>query len=384
MLSYFLSEEEEILVDLVNRIGREYILPYARDWDEEETYDPRPIKALAKADLLGVVIPKEYGGLGFGNFALCLAVEHLSKYCTGVATTYAASFLGAYPILLFGNQEQKAKYLPEVASGRRLCAFALTEPQAGSDAAAIQTRAEQDGDYYVLNGIKQWITNGGIADIYIVIALTDLKKGARGASAFIVERGDPGFSVGRKEKKMGLRASVTTELFFTNCRIPKNRLLGRKGMGFIIALKTLDYARVGVGAQAVGLAQGAMELALKHARTRVQFGQPVYNFQAVSHTFAEMAMRIEAARSLVYQTAKNIDAGAKEISGPSAMAKAFATDVAMWVTERAVQMMGGYGYMRDFLAEKMMRDAKCLQIYEGTNEIQRNVIARELLKYYRN
>ncbi|HIE32570.1 MAG TPA: acyl-CoA dehydrogenase, partial [Thermodesulfobacteriaceae bacterium] len=205
-----------------------------------------------------------------------------------------------------------------------------------------------------------------------------------GASAFIVERGDPGFSVGRKEKKMGLRASVTTELFFTNCRIPKNRLLGRKGMGFIIALKTLDYARVGVGAQAVGLAQGAMELALKHARTRVQFGQPVYNFQAVSHTFAEMAMRIEAARSLVYQTAKNIDAGAKEISGPSAMAKAFATDVAMWVTERAVQMMGGYGYMRDFLAEKMMRDAKCLQIYEGTNEIQRNVIARELLKYYRN
>lgn len=384
MLSYFLSEEEKLLVELVNRIGREYLEPYARAWDEEETYDPRPIKALARADLFGLVIPKEYGGLGFGTMALCLAVEHLSKYCAGVATTYAASFLGAYPILLFGSKAQKEKYLPEVASGRKLCAFALTEPQAGSDAAAIKTRASRDGDYYVLNGVKQWITNGGIADIYIVIALTDPQKGARGASAFIVERGDPGFAAGRKEKKMGLRASVTTELFFTNCRIPKDRLLKREGFGFIVAMKTLDYARVGVGAQAVGLAQGALEVALKHARRRVQFGQPVYHFQAVSHTFAEMAMRIEAARALVYQTARTLDAGAKEISGPSAMAKAFATDVAMWVTERAVQMMGGYGYMRDFPAEKMMRDAKCLQIYEGTNEIQRNIIARELLKYYRD
>lgn len=384
MLSYFLSEEERILVELLNRIGREYIAPYVREWDEKEVCDLRPIRALAKADLFGLVIPKEYGGLGFGSFASCLAMEHLSRYCAGVATTYAASALGAYPILLMGTEAQKKKYLPEIASGRKLCAFALTEPQAGSDAAAIKTRAKREGDSYLLNGIKQWITNGGIADIYVVIALTDPRKGPRGASAFIVERGDPGFSVGRKERKMGLRASVTTELYFTNCRLPRERLLGREGMGFVLALKALDYARVGVGAQAVGLAQGAMELALKHARNRVQFGQPIYNFQAVNHTFAEMAMRIEAARALVYQTARNIDAGLKEISGPSAMAKAFATDVAMWVTERAVQMMGGYGYMRDFLAEKMMRDAKCLQIYEGTNEIQRNVIARELLKYYRD
>ncbi len=384
MLDYFFSEEERLLIDLVNRIGRDYIAPHVREWDENEAYDLRPIKALAQADLFGLVIPEEYGGLGWGTMALCLAVEHLSKYCPGVATTYAASFLGAYPILLFGSKAQKEKYLPEVAAGRKLCAFALTEPQAGSDAAAIRTRAEHDGEHYVLNGIKQWITNGGIADIYIVIALTDPKKGARGASAFIVEKGDPGFVVGRKEKKMGLRASVTTELFFTHCRIPKDRLLGREGLGFIVAMKTLDYARVGVGAQAVGLAQGAMELALKHARTRIQFGQPIYNFQAVSHTFAEMAMRIEAARALVYQTARHLDSGAKEISGPSAMAKAFATDVAMWVAERAVQMMGGYGYMRDYGAEKFMRDAKCLQIYEGTNEIQRNVIARELLKHYRD
>ncbi|HFC97734.1 MAG TPA: acyl-CoA dehydrogenase [Thermosulfurimonas dismutans] len=384
MLDYSLSLEEKLLVDLVERIGREYIAPHAREWDEKEEFDPRPIKALAQADLFGLVIPSEYGGLGWGTLALCLAVEHLSKYCPGVATTYAASFLGAYPILLFGSRAQKEKYLPEVARGRKLCAFALTEPQAGSDAAAIKTRAERDGDYYILNGLKQWITNGGIADIYIVIALTDPRKGARGASAFIVEKGDPGFSVGRKEKKMGLRASVTTELFFTECRIPRDRLLSREGMGFIVAMRTLDYARVGVGAQAVGLAQGAMELSLRHARSRVQFGQPVYHFQAVSHTFAEMAMRIEAARALVYQTARFLDSGAKEISGPSAMAKAFATDVAMWVAERAVQMMGGYGYMRDYGAEKFMRDAKCLQIYEGTNEIQRVVIARELLKYYRD
>ncbi len=383
MLSYFLSEEEELLVKLVNRIGREYIAPHALAWDESETCDPRPLRALAQADLFGLVIPEEYGGLGWGTMALCLAVEHLSKYCPGVATTYAASFLGAYPLLLFGSKEQKARYLPEVAAGRKLCAFALTEPQAGSDAAAIQTRAVKEGDYYVLNGLKQWITNGGLADIYVVIALTDPKKGPRGASAFIVEKGDPGFAVGRKEKKMGLRASVTTELFFTDCRLPKDRLLAREGMGFVIAMKTLDYARVGVGAQAVGLAQGAFELALRHARHRVQFGQPVYHFQAVGHTFAEMAMRIEAARALVYQTARFLDAGGRDISGPSAMAKAFASDVAMWVAERAVQMMGGYGYMRDYGAEKFMRDAKCLQIYEGTNEIQRVVIAREILKHYR-
>ncbi len=383
MLDYFLSDEQKIIVEVADRIGREYIAPYAHRWDEEEICDPRPLRALAKADLFGLFIPEEYGGLGFGTFENCLAIETLSKYCAGVATTFAASGLGAYPILIAGSKEQKAKYLPQVAAGKKLCAFALTEPQAGSDAAAIRTTAQKDGDYYVLNGIKQWITNGGVADIYIVIALTDPKKGARGASAFIVEKGDRGFAIGKKEKKMGLRASTTTELFFSNCRIPKERLLGREGMGFIIAMKTLDLSRPGVGAQAVGLAQGAMELSLHHARKRVQFGQPVYQFQAVSHTFAEMAMRIEAARALVYSVARYIDSGAKSISGASAMAKCFASDVAMWVTERAVQMMGGFGYMRDFLAEKMMRDAKCLQIYEGTNEIQRNVISRELPKFYK-
>lgn len=383
MVDYQLTEEQQILLNLIKEIGETYIKPYALEWDEKEIYDERPIKALAQADLFGIIIPKEYGGLGWGSFEMCLAVEHLSYYCAGVSTTYAASFLGAYPIILFGSKEQKERYLPKIAKGDFLCAFALTEPQAGSDAFAIKTTAKKVEGGYVLNGVKQWITNGGIADLYIVIALTDPTKGPRGASAFIVEKGDPGFSIGKKEKKLGLRFSVTTELFFNDCFVPQERLLSREGMGFIVALKTLDYARCGAGAQALGISQAAMEVSLKHAISRIQFGQPVYNFQAVSHTFAEMAMRIEAARSLVYNVAKNIDQGVKEFSGASAMAKCFASDVAMWVTERAIQMMGGYGYMRDYPVQKYFRDAKCLQIYEGTNEIQRNIIARELLKYYK-
>jgi len=371
------------MLQLIDEIGNEYIKPYALKWDEEEVYDPKPIKALADADLFGIIVPEQYGGLGWGSFEMCLAVERLSYYCAGVSTTYAASFLGSYPLLLFGSKAQKEKYLPDVARGKRLCAFALTEPQAGSDAFAIKTRAEKDGNYYVLNGMKQWITNGGIADIYVVIAVTDPSKGARGATAFLVEKGDPGFSVGKKEKKLGLRASVTTELFFNDCKIPKDRVIGREGMGFIVALKTLDYARCGAGAQALGIAQAALEEALAHATSRVQFGQPVYNFQAVGHTFAEMATKLEAARSLVYNVADYIDSGAKDFSLYSSMAKYYSTDTAMWITERAIQMMGGFGYMRDYSVQKYFRDAKCLQIYEGTNEIQKNVISRELLKYYK-
>ncbi len=383
MLEYYFTEEQKLLVELVRQIGEEYIKPYALEWDEKEIFDYTPIKALSHADLFGIVIPKEYGGLGWGVFELCLAVENLSYFCAGVSTTYAASFLGAYPILLYGTKEQKEKYLPAIAKGEKLCAFALTEPQAGSDAFAIKTTAKKEGNYYVLNGLKQWITNGGIADLYIVIAITDPAKGARGASAFIVEKDDPGFSVGKKEKKLGLRASVTTELFFNECRIPSSRLLGKEGMGFIIALRTLDYGRCGVGAQALGIAQAAFEVAFKHATTRVQFGQPVYNFQAVSHIFAEMATKVEAARALIYNVARYIDSGAKEISIFSAMSKYYASDTAMWVTERAIQMMGGYGYMRDYPVQKYFRDAKCLQIYEGTNEIQKNIISRDLLKFYK-
>ncbi|MEZ0344909.1 MAG: acyl-CoA dehydrogenase family protein [Caldimicrobium sp.] len=382
-MKYFLTEEQSLLVELVKRIGEEYIAPYALNWDEKEAFDMKPIQALAHADLFGIIVPKEYGGLGMGVFEMCLAVEWLSYYCAGVSTTYAASFLGAYPIILFGSKEQKEKYLPDIASGKKLCAFALTEPQAGSDAFAIKTTAKKEGDYYILNGVKQWITNGGIADIYVVVALTDPAKGPRGASAFIVENGDPGFSVGKKEKKLGLKSSVTTDLIFNDCKIPAERLISREGMGFMVALRTLDYARCGAGAQALGVAQAALDVSLKHAKRRIQFGQPVYNFQAVSHTFAEMAMRLEAARALVYQVAKFIDSSPREFSGASAMAKCFATDQAMWICERALQMMGGYGYMRDYPVQKFFRDVKCLQIYEGTNEIQKNVIARELSKLYK-
>lgn len=383
MINYDFTDEQQMLISLVKRIGEEYVSPYTLIWDEKEIYDPKPIKALGDADLFGIIVPKEYEGLGMGVFEMCLAVEYLSYYCAGVATTYAASFLGAYPILLFGNEEQKKKYLPALAKGEKLFAFALTESQAGSDAFAIKTTAKKEGDYYVLNGVKQWITNGEIADVYIVIAITDPAKGARGASAFIVEKGDKGISFGKKEKKLGLKASITTDVILNDCLVPKDRLLSREGMGFLVALRTLDYARCGAGAQGLGVAQAAMDVSIKHAKRRIQFGQPIYEFQAVNHTFAEMAMKLEAARSLVYTVAKHIDRGAKEFSGASAMAKCFATDQAMWICERALQMMGGYGYMRDYLAQKFFRDVKCLQIYEGTNEIQKNVIARELVKLYK-
>ena len=314
------------------------------------------------------------------SLELCIAVEELSKACLGVSTTYAANALGTYPILLFGSEEQKKKYLPDIAAGRRLVAFALTEANAGSDAAGIQTTAKHEGDEYVLNGTKQWITNGGEAEIYTVITITDKSKGARGASAFIVEKGTPGFHFGKKEKKMGIRASSTRELIFDNCRIPKENIIGKEGLGFIVAMRTLDNSRTGVGAQGVGVAQGAFDEALKFSRQRIQFGHPIISFQAVQHMLADMATEIEASRALVYAVARYIDSGARDITKESAMAKVYATDMAMRVTTNAVQVMGGSGYMREYPVEKMMRDAKILQIYEGTNQIQRNVIAQALIK----
>jgi butyryl-CoA dehydrogenase len=325
-------------------------------------------------------IPEEYGGLGKKTLELCIAVEELSKACVGVSTSYAANALGTYPLLLHGSDAQKKKYLPAIASGKRLVAFGLTEANAGSDAGGIQTTAKLEGNEYVLNGTKQWITNGGEAEIYTIIAITDRSKGHRGASAFVVEKGTPGFTFGKKENKMGIRASSTTELIFNNCRIPKENLITKEGMGFIVAMKTLDSSRTGVGAQGVGVAQGAINEAIKFARQRVQFGQPIASFQAVQHMLADMQTQTEAARSLVYSVARFVDSGAKDVSRPSAMAKLFATDVAMKVTTDAVQIMGGSGYMKEYPVEKMMRDAKILQIYEGTNQIQRNVIALDMIK----
>jgi butyryl-CoA dehydrogenase len=379
-MDYFLTEEQLMIRDLTRQIAEERIVPVRSELDEKEEFPWEIMNILAQSDLFGLFIPEEYGGLGKGCLELTIAIEELSRACLGVSTTYAANALATYPLLLFGTEEQKKKYLPDIASGKRLAAFALTEASAGSDASGIQTVANRDGEEYVLNGTKQWITNAGEAEIYTVIAMTDKTKGPRGASAFIVEKETEGFSFGKKESKMGIRASTTRELIFENCRIPKDNLIGREGMGFIIAMKTLDNSRVGVGAQGVGVAQGAFEAAINFAKERKQFGQPITSFQAIQHLLADMATQIEAARALVYSVAKYIDSGAKDISKESAMAKLFATDVAMKVTVDAVQVMGGSGYMREYPVEKMMRDAKILQIYEGTNQIQRNVIAQALIK----
>ncbi|MDP3047815.1 MAG: acyl-CoA dehydrogenase family protein [Thermodesulfovibrionales bacterium] len=379
-MDYFLTEEQAMIRDLARQIAEEKIVPVRRELDEKEEFPWEIMKVLAQSDLFGLFIPEEYGGLGKGSFELCIAVEELSRACLGVSTTYAASALGTYPILLFGSDEQKKKYLPDIASGKRLVAFGLTEANAGSDAAGIQTTAKLVGNEYVLNGTKQWITNGGEAEIYTIIALTDKTKGPRGASAFIVEKGTLGFTFGKKEEKMGIRSSSTRELVFENCRIPKENIISKEGVGFIVAMKTLDNSRGGVGAQGVGVAQGAFDEAVKFAKQRIQFGHPIISFQAVQHMLADMATEIEAARALVYAVARFIDSGAKDVTKESAMAKVFATDVGMRVTTNAVQVMGGAGYMREYPVEKMMRDAKILQIYEGTNQIQRNVIGQALMK----
>jgi alkylation response protein AidB-like acyl-CoA dehydrogenase len=379
-MDYFLSEEQQMIQELAAKIADEKIAPLAIEYDEEGKFPHDIVRILADSDLCGVYIPEEYGGLGGGIFEMALVVEQLSRACGGIALAFAGTGLGAFPIILFGTDEQKRKYLPDIACGRKLAAFGLTEANAGSDAAGIQTTAVLDGDEYVLNGTKQWITNGGEADIYTVIACTNRSKGARGFSAFIVEKGTPGFGFGKKENKMGIRASSTRELVFDNCRIPSANLLAREGMGFIVAMKTLDRTRPGVAAQAVGIAQGAFDAALKYSRERVQFGQAISSFQAIQHMLADMAIQIEAARCLVYQTCRHIDAGAKNISKESAMAKVMASDMAMKVTTDAVQILGGYGYMKEYPVEKRMRDAKITQIYEGTNQIQRNVIALELIK----
>jgi butyryl-CoA dehydrogenase len=379
-LEYFLTEQQKMIKSIARRLAEERIMPVRAELDEKEQFPWELIKDIANADLFRVFIPEQYEGLGEGSFALVLAVEELARACAGVSLTYAADALGAFPILLYASEAQKQKYLPAIASGVRLTAFGLTESSAGSDAGNIKTTAKREGDEYVLNGTKQFITNGGEAEIYTVIALTDPKKGTRGASAFIVEKDTPGFTFGKKEKKLGIRCSATRELVFHNCRVPKENLLGKEGLGFIVTMKTLDSSRPGVGALALGLAQGALEAAVAYSRTRVQFGHPVSAIQAVQHMLANMAMELEAARALVYATAKTIDSGAKSFTEEGAMAKVFATDMAMKVTTDAVQVFGGVGYMRDYPVEKMMRDAKINQIYEGTNQVLRNVIALELLR----
>ncbi|MBI4336133.1 MAG: acyl-CoA dehydrogenase [Candidatus Omnitrophica bacterium] len=379
-MDYLLNEQQIMIRDLARQVAREKIAPVAAEYDEKEEFPWPIVKILSDSDLFGVYIEEKYGGTGGGVLELAICTEELSKACGGISLCLAATALGTYPIILFGTDEQKQKYLPDIAKGKKLAAFAITEPEAGSDAGSIKTTAKKEGDHYLLNGTKQWITNGGEAEVYVVIAMTDKSKGARGASAFILEKGMKGFTFGKKEKKLGIRASATRELIFTDCRVPKENLLGREGMGFIVAMKTFDKSRPGVAAQAVGIAQGALDLAVNYARERRQFGQAISSFQGMQFMLADMATEVEAARALVYSVCRMVDSGAKDIAKVSAMAKMFASDVAMKVTTDAVQVFGGYGYMKDYPIEKFMRDAKITQIYEGTNQIQRGVIAQALVR----
>jgi alkylation response protein AidB-like acyl-CoA dehydrogenase len=381
-VDYFFTEQQQMIIDTAREITDEKIIPIRAELDEKNQFPREILRDIAKADLFSIFVPEEYGGFGGGCFEIVLAMEELARGCVGVATSFAASALGIFPVMIAGSEEQKQKYLPDIASGARWAAFGLTEANAGSDASGIRTTAVEDGDFWVLNGTKQWITNGGESQIYTIIAMTDPTKGARGASIFVVEDGDPGFSYGKKEDKMGIRSSATRELILKDCRIPKDRLVGRRGTGFITVMKTLDMSRPGIASLGVGLAQGALDEAVTYAKQRVQFGKPIISFQAVQHILADMAIQLEAARALVYAAAKHIDNHPKDMSKVSSMCKVFATDMAMKVTTDAVQVLGGYGYMKEYPVEKMMRDAKILQIYEGTNQIQRNVVGQELNKEY--
>ncbi len=355
--------------------------PVAAKHDAEQTYPWEVQKAIKEAGLSGVWIPKEYGGLGGGVLDLCIVVEEFSRACGGMGVGFAVNALGSFPILVGGTDEQKECWLPSIASGDKLIAFALSEKEAGSDAGSMITRAEQDGDSYILNGEKKWNTGGSISALNTVFAVTEPGRGARGISAFVVEDGTPGYRIGKHEDKMGISCVPVVEIHLENCRVPAENLLGgQQGRGFKHAMITLDRARPGVAAQAVGLAQGALDLAMKYTHERQQFGQSVSSFQGIQWMLADMATQIEAARQLVHHAARTIDSGHKQITKVSAMCKLMATDVAMKVTTDAVQLFGGYGYCKDYPIEKYMRDAKITQIYEGTNQIQRLVIARTLLR----
>ncbi len=381
-MNYFLTDDQLEMQEIARRIAIEKMKPLSEKYDEEGTFPWDIVEIMRQSDLFAILIPEEYGGISGKVVDLAIVTEELCAVDAGIALAFGATGLGMYPILLAGSEEQKKHYLGQIAAGEQLAAFALTEANAGSDAGAIETTARRDGDNYILNGTKQWITNGGEAGIYTVFAMTDKTKGARGCSCFIVEKGTPGFSFGKKENKMGIRASATRELVFEDCAVPAANLVGREGTGFITAMKVFDKSRPMVGSQAVGIARGAFEAAIRYAKERQQFGKPISSFQAVQFMLADMATQIEAARALVMQTAKMVDSGARDYGKESAMCKYFASDVAMKVTTDAVQILGGYGYMKEYPVEKMMRDAKILQIYEGTNQIQRGIVAASLLKEF--
>jgi butyryl-CoA dehydrogenase len=376
---FYLTDEQRMVRDLARQIAREKIAPLAAAVDETEGYPEDSIRALIEHELYGIWVPQEYGGSDLGCLALSLVCEEIAWACAATATQYLDQPLGGLPILLFGTEAQKRKYLPRLATGELLTAYALSEPGAGSDAAGLRTTAVRRGDHYVLNGEKQWCTNGDHAGVVTLFATVDPTRRAKGITAFLVETDRPGFSVGKKEKKLGIRGSPTVALHLNDCPVPVEQRLGEEGEGFTIAMGTLDVTRPATGAMAVGIAQAALDAAVGYARERQQFGQPIAAFQGIQFMLADMAMQVHASRLMVHHAARQVDAGVRGQTAEASMAKCWAADTAMKVTTDAVQIFGGYGYTREFPVERFMRDAKIMQIYEGTNQIQRLVIARELL-----
>lgn len=379
-MNFKLSEEHEMIRKMVRDFARNEVAPTAAERDEEERFDREIFDKMAELGLTGIPWPEEYGGIGSDYLAYCIAVEELSRVCASTGVTLSAhTSLAGWPIYKFGSEEQKQKFLRPMALGEKIGGYGLTEPGSGSDAGGMKTTARRDGDDFILNGSKIFITNGGIADIYVVFAVTDATQKHKGTSAFIVESDTPGFSVGKKEKKLGIRSSPTTEIIFEDCRVPAANMLGAEGEGFKIAMMTLDGGRNGIAAQAVGIAQGALDAATDYAKERIQFGKPISQQQGVGFKLADMATSIEASRLLTYQAAW-LESEGLPYGKESAMSKLFAGDTAMKVTTEAVQIFGGYGYTKDYPVERYMRDAKITQIYEGTQEIQRLVISRMITK----
>jgi alkylation response protein AidB-like acyl-CoA dehydrogenase len=377
---YQLADEHEELRAAVRSLAEKEIAPYAAEVDENERYPAEARDALARAGFNAVHIPEEYGGQGADAVSACIVIEEIARVDASASLIPAVNKLGTLPLLLAGSEELKRRYLPPVARGDAMFSYCLSEPDAGSDAAGMKTRADRDGDAWVLNGVKRWITNAGVSEYYTVFAITDPAARSRGISAFVVERSDPGVSFGAPEKKLGIKGSPTREVYLDNVRIPADRIIGEPGTGFSTAMRTLDHTRVTIAAQALGIAQGALDFALGYVQERKQFGRAIADFQGIQFMLADMGMKLEAARQLTYAAAAKSERGDADLTYFGAAAKCFASDAAMSITTDAVQLLGGYGYTRDFPLERMMRDAKITQIYEGTNQVQRIVMARQLLK----
>ncbi|MEV6481017.1 acyl-CoA dehydrogenase [Streptomyces sp. NPDC051576] len=372
------SEEHDMLRDAIRSLAEAKIAPYAAAVDEESRFPQEALDALVANDLHAVHVPEEYGGTGADALATVIVIEEVARVCASSSLIPAVNKLGSLPVILSGSEDLKKRYMTPLAKGDAMFSYALSEPDAGSDAAGMKTKAVRDGDHYVLNGVKRWITNAGVSEYYTVMAVTDPEKRSKGISAFVVEKSDPGVSFGAPEKKLGIKGSPTREVYLDNVRIPADRMIGAEGTGFATAMKTLDHTRITIAAQALGIAQGALDYAKGYVKERKQFGKPIADFQGIQFMLADMAMKIEAARALTYQAAAASERGDKNLTFQGAAAKCYASDVAMEVTVDAVQLLGGYGYTRDYPVERMMRDAKITQIYEGTNQVQRIVMARNL------